>query len=106
MPTYKVTGKRAVLDVEPGGELEHDFTEGEESDHLAAGRLEIVPRTYEVLAGVVHATKEGDKFEAAFRLHEERALIEAGAIAPVKKRAASAAKQGADASTKGGVTNG
>lgn len=89
--TYRVTGARPVLDIEPGCEGELDLTASQEADLLSSGRLELVPREYEnVGARVVHGAKPGQKFKASLRIPEEQALIAAGHIerTPTKKPAA------------------
>jgi hypothetical protein len=95
--TYKVTAPREVLDHEPGSTFEHEFTADEEADMLDNGRLELVPREYEVVGtSVVHGAKPGGKFKGALRVREEAALILGGHIERVAKKSA----------TSGGANNG
>ncbi len=78
---YRVTGARPVLDNKPGAEFDAELEEAEESELLAAGRLEILPRAYKVIGPRrVMDTEQGGVFEAAFRLGQERMLIEGGHI--------------------------
>lgn len=96
--TYRVTAPRDVLDHEPGSTFEQEFGAEDEADLLDNGRLELVPREYEVVgSSVVCGTKPGGKFMGAFRVHQEAALIEGGHVERVvtKKKSAS-----------GGATNG
>lgn len=82
---YRVTGHRPVLDHEPGSEFEHDFTAIEEAEHVAAGRLEIVPQTYKVVGHkTVFGTEPGKEFTVAMTATQEAQLVEGGHI----KRAA------------------
>lgn len=62
------------------GEFEHDFTPTEEADWLAAGHLELVPRTYKQLSNNYSAAKQGETFEAAFLVETEAALVAGGHI--------------------------
>jgi len=85
MNRYKVVGPRAVLDAEPGQEFDYEFSEVEEADMLAAGRLEIVPCRYQVVGGSeVFETKPGDYFEAALLVGQEAALLAGGHIERAK----------------------
>ncbi len=78
---YRVTGARPVLDTPPGGEFDHEYTAEEEADHLAAGRLVIVPRRYQVVgASRVHGTDPGGHFTAAFTAGQEAALTAGGHV--------------------------
>lgn len=86
MGMYKVTAPRDVLDHEPGSVFEYDFTAADEADLLANGRLELVPREYEVVgASRVCDTKPGGKFKAAFTVGQEQALLDGGHIERVAK---------------------
>ena len=81
-----------MLDVEPGEELEADFSAEEEAEYLTGGRLEIVAREYEVVGtSVVHGAKPGERFTAALTVGQEQALFEGGHIervdeVPLEKR--------------------
>jgi hypothetical protein len=77
MNTYRVTGPRPVCDVDPGGELEHEFSAEEEADLLDSGRLELVPRRYRVVGtSRVCETEPGKEFDGVFRIPHERALLD------------------------------
>lgn len=92
MRKYLVIGPRAVLDAEPGKELEVELTTEEEADYLDAGRLKVLPIEYEVIGScVVFGSKPGSKFRAAIRLHQEAALIEGGHIEVVVTKSAGGA---------------
>lgn len=89
MGIYKVTAPRDVLDHEPGSVFEHDFAAAEEADLLANGRLELVPRDYEVVGSSrVCDTEPGGKFKAAFTVGQEQALLDGGHIERVAKKPA------------------
>lgn len=80
MNQYKVTGSRALHwetgSAEPGETFEAEFTQERESEHLAAGRMEIVPREYEVIGEAeVCETPPGDTFTHAFPMAQEAALL-------------------------------
>lgn len=80
MQTYLVTGKRAVHwaegSAQPGQLFEAEFSQETESDHLAAGRLEIVPREYEVIGSCeVFETPPGGTFYAALPIEREGWLL-------------------------------
>ncbi len=78
---YRVTGARPVLDNKPGSEFEADLGESEESEYLANGWVEILPRAYRVVGSSrVMDTEQGGVFEAAFRLGQERLLVAGGHI--------------------------
>jgi ribosomal protein L20A (L18A) len=94
MKSYRVTGARAVLDAEPGEELQHEFSAEEEADLLASGRLELIPREYRnVGTCVVYDAKPGDKFKRALRIPEEQALIEGGHIEATETNGAPARRK-------------
>lgn len=79
--TYRVTGPRPVLDIEPGAVGDLELSAEEEADLLDAGRLSIEPREYEVVGPrEVCNTPSGKKFKGAFRVPHERALIDGGHI--------------------------
>jgi hypothetical protein len=81
MQRYKVAGSRPVLDAEPGKEVEAELSPEEEAAHLAARRLEIVPRPYKVVGPRrVHDTEPGEVFLAALTVGQEKSLIDAGHI--------------------------
>ncbi len=78
---YRVTGARPVLDNKPGSEFDAELEEAEESEFLANGWVEILPRAYKVIGSSrVHETEQGLVFEAAMRIAQERILIEGGHI--------------------------
>lgn len=86
MGIYKVTAPRDVLDHEHGSIFEHDFDASEEADLLSNGRLELVPREYEVVGSSrVCNTEPGGKFKAAFTVGQEQALLDGGHIERVAK---------------------
>ncbi len=78
---YRATGARPVLDNKPGSEFEAELEEAEESELLANGRIEILPRAYKVVGSSrVMDVEQGGVFEAVFRIGQERMLVEAGHI--------------------------
>lgn len=98
MGRYKVVGRRDVEGVEPGQELEHEFTAEQETEHLGAGRLELAPTTYRVIGGsAVHGIAPGDEGELTLPAGQRDALIEGGHIEPVKRKpkASAGGKKGA-----------
>lgn len=96
MGIYKVTAPKPVLDVEPGEILEHDFTPEEESDLVAAGRLELVPREYRNIGTSNVADAEpGEKFTHAFTVGQEQALLAGGHIERVDTKPKAKAKPAA-----------
>lgn len=81
MGIYKVTSPREVLDVEPGGTLEHDFTAEEEADLVAAGRLEILPSEYRNIGGrEVYGAQPGETFKAALTVPQAQLLVDGGHV--------------------------
>lgn len=97
MQKYKVTGPRPVEGAAPGGELEHEFDAGTEAGHIAAGRLEILPRPYRVcgprkLSGPGYEASPNETFEAALTIEQEASLVEAGHIERLKEKKESASK--------------
>lgn len=81
MNTYRVTGARPVLDVEPGDQLEATFSAAEEAEYLSTGRLEIVESEYQNLGtSVVHGAQPGESFRAALTVGQRDALIAGGHI--------------------------
>ena len=77
--TYRVSGPRAIHYAEgsaqPGEMFETDFSAETERDHVEAGRLEIVPREYEVIGPFeVFEGKPGSTIYAAL-LHEQEAAL-------------------------------
>ena len=100
MGIYKVTAPKPVLDAEPGETLEHDFTQNEEADLLAAGRLEIVPREYRVIgSSKVCDTEPGKTFTHAFTVGQEQALFTGGHIERVESKPKAKAKPAAPEAT-------
>ncbi len=78
---YRVTGARPVLDNKPGTEFDAELEEAEESEYLANGWVEFLPRAYKVIGSSrVMDTEQGGVFEAALRLGQERMLVEGGHI--------------------------
>lgn len=101
MGLYKVTSPRAVLDVEPGDTLEHDFTAAEEADLVAARRLEILPSEYLVIGpSEVYGAKPGETFKAALTVHEAQLLEDAGHVERAAKKQASKPKADKDSPKK------
>lgn len=98
---YRVTGGRAVLDIEPGAVGELDLSEEAEADLLDSGRLAIEPREYEVVGPrEVAGAKPGSKFRGAFRVPHERALIDGGHIERVAAKQDKPTKPAAQAAGK------
>ena len=60
--------------------FEQEFTPANEGDHLSAGHLEIVPRTYRVLSNNFAAAEQGETLELALLVEHEAALILGGHI--------------------------
>jgi len=86
--TYRALSPAAVAAFAEG-EFERELTAAEESDWLASGLLEIVPRTYRVLSNNYSAAPQGETFVAALLVDHESALIQGGHIArvqPAKKK--------------------
>lgn len=96
--TYRVSGRRAVLDHEPGDTFDAELTAEQEELLLRAGRLEIVPRAYRVVGSSrVFGTDPDGVFEAALTVTQEAQLTAGGHIArvdaqPEKKRPARGGK--------------
>jgi len=70
-------------------DIEREFSVSDERDMLAAGHLEIVPRTYRVLSDN-YGPGQGKTFEGSMPIEQEAALISGGHIervapAPVKE---------------------
>ena len=99
MGIYKVTAPKPVHDIDPGQTAELDLTAEEESDLVAAGRLELVPRDYRVIGtSKVCDTEPGGTFKHAFTVGQEAALFAGGHIervdsAPKPKAKASPAPE-------------
>ena len=77
---------KAVFGEEP---FDAEFTAAEEGDHLNAGHLEIVPRTYRVLSNNYSAGKQGEAVSLALLVDHESSLIQGGHIErvePAKKK--------------------
>lgn len=70
-----------------------DLSVSEEQDALGSHHLEIVPRTYRVLADNYAAGKQGDLVELALLKEHEQALIQGGHLERVDKPAAKAAQK-------------
>lgn len=88
--TYRATGSVALPEIELGDLFEHEFAADEESDLLAAGRIEIVPRAYRVVGtSRVLETDPGDELLAALTVAQEAQLIAGGHL---KRRRAAAVK--------------
>ena len=77
--TYRAVSDygKAVFGEEP---FDREFTVSDEADHLNAGHLELVPRTYRVLSNNYSAAKQGGTFLGAFVVDHESALIQGGHI--------------------------
>ena len=75
---------KAVFGEEP---FDQEFTPSDEADHLNAGHLELVPRTYRQLSNNYSAAKQGDTFLGALVVDHESALIQGGHIERVDKPA-------------------
>ena len=85
MNTYRATsvyGKATFGEAD----FEQEFTPANEGDHLSAGHLEIVPRTYRQLSNNYEATEQGETFKAAFLVEIEAALIRGGHIERVDSK--------------------
>lgn len=61
-----------------------DFAAAEERDHLDAGHLELVPRTYKVTSNNFTGGDHGSEYEAALPVEIEAALVAGGHL--VRKR--------------------
>jgi len=78
---YRVIGPRAVENGEPGQDVELELTPQQEQGHVAAKRLEILPRTYRVIGPrVVMDAKPGETFEACLPLYQEQTLAASGHV--------------------------
>ena len=87
MNRYKIIGKRAVEDLRPGEEGDLELSAEQERGHLAAKRIEIVPREYEVVGPrTVLGAEPGEKFTAALEVGQEAALVESGHIGRVESK--------------------
>ena len=76
MQRYNVTGPRPVLGHAPGEQFDHLLSAEDEAAHIAAGRLEIVPRGYRVIGPRnVFGNGPGSEFEAALTIDQEAALL-------------------------------
>lgn len=91
MNTYKALSPAAVAAFAEGV-FEREFTPVEERDWLAAGLLEIVPRSYRVLSDN-YERPMGEVFEAAFLVEIEAALISGDHIERVDKPEAKKKKE-------------
>jgi hypothetical protein len=85
--TYKAT---SVLGVAHFGEpvFEAVFSPADEADWVDSGHVEIVPRKYEQLSDNFSATKQGETFDAAYRVEHEAALVSGGHIQRVDQSGA------------------
>jgi hypothetical protein len=81
--TYRALTPAAV-GVFDEGVFEADYSPSEEKDHLDAGLLELVPRTYKVLSDN-YQYPQGETFEAGLLVENEAALISGGHIERVDK---------------------
>lgn len=77
--TYRATSARGEA-LYGKDTFEGDYSATEESDQLAGGHLEIVPRPYEVLSNNYSAGKQGDVVDLALPVETEAALIQGGHI--------------------------
>lgn len=84
--TYRAVSARAKL-LHGKDDFEAEFSAAEEADHIGAGHLEIVPRTYEVLSNNFAAGEQGEVVELALPKENEAALIEGGHLKRVNKPA-------------------
>ena len=75
-------------------DVERDLSAADESDMLAAGHLEIVPRPYKILVNNYEAGDQGDTVDLALRVDQEAALVSGGILERVeaKKTAKKTAK--------------
>lgn len=90
--TYKATsvvGEHYFGD----GVVEVDLSPAEEYDAINGGHLQVVPRTYRVLADNYEAGKQGELVELALLKEHEQALIQGGHLERVDKPAAKAAQK-------------
>lgn len=87
--TYRPVSDRAKA-LYGKDDFEAEFAAGEEQDHVSAGHLEIVPRTYKVLSDNYAAGKQGETVDLALLVEHEASLIQGGHIEradkPTKKK--------------------
>lgn len=79
------------------GVFEADFSPAEESDRLASGLLEIVPRAYKVLSNNYTGGEQGEVVDLALLVEQEAALIQGGHIERVEKAPAKKASKKSEA---------
>ena len=79
MNTYRATSVYGEATFGPDV-FEGEFSVSDEGDHLGAGHLEIVPRTYRVLSNNFAAAEQGATLELALLVDHEAALIRGGHI--------------------------
>ena len=79
MNTYRATSVYGEATFGPDV-FEQEFSVADEGDHLGAGHLEIVPRTYRVLSNNFAAAEQGETLELALLVEHEAALILGGHI--------------------------
>jgi hypothetical protein len=97
---YHVIGPRAVGPGEPGEDVELDLTPQEESGHVAAKRLRILPRTYRVIGPrVVLGAQPGEEFSAALPMYQEQTLAAGGHVEIVQELPAITKRKRADKET-------
>jgi hypothetical protein len=88
MGRYRATSEKAAAVYEEGEFDRPDWTVEQENDALASGLVEIVPRTYRVATDTrVNGQGFGETFEAAYRLEQEKHLVDGGFITPVDDEA-------------------
>lgn len=102
---YKAAEDRPALhwpdgSAEPGETFDANFTAEEEAEHLASGRLELVPLTYRNIGSFpVADAKPGDTFDYAYTVTQEQALlgVHIERVEQTKKRAsAGSGRKGGD----------
>lgn len=85
MNRYRVAGPHPVDlpagSYQPGDEFDADYGHATEADLIAAGAIEIVPRSYLVVGdSIVHDTPPGSTFTAALTAGVEALLVAGGHI--------------------------
>ena len=81
MRKYTVRYGGPEWDAELGDTVELELSPGEETDLIAAGRLELEPETFRVIGNQeVHGAAPGDTFEAALPQAEVAALVAGGHV--------------------------